>query len=321
MKTPLLLLTASLLSLTARAADSQSIDLGNGSTIEVKDGKVSVKASAEGGGNQSASSSVSSSSNGDGTTTTIVTSERNGQKVTRTLTIDKDGKVTVGGGGADQPALPLPPAQAAPPASGAWMGVHTVPVTDAVRAQVDLPQGQGIAVEFIAENGPAAQAGLAVNDILLRMNSEPLDTAEAFREKLRALKPGAQVSVTYIRKGQPANATVTLGQRPPESPAGDKVTNEAERLLRKMQEKQGSNTRRTVVVGADGKTTVTESSHSSSSTGGGSSSSSSGGGSGKDAFDALLSDPNVPEEMKEQVRRMRSQMEKAQPDSPARGSE
>ena len=84
MKTTLLLF--SLAAFAARGADTQTIDLGNGSSIEVKDGKVSVKSSASGEGNQSASSSVQSSSNGDGTTTSTVTSERNGQRVTRTVT-------------------------------------------------------------------------------------------------------------------------------------------------------------------------------------------------------------------------------------------
>ena len=60
MKTRLLLF--SLAALTAQAADTQTIDLGNGTKVEVKDGKVSVKSNASGEGNQSASSSVNSSS-------------------------------------------------------------------------------------------------------------------------------------------------------------------------------------------------------------------------------------------------------------------
>ena len=36
------------------------------------------------------------------------------------------------------------------------------------------------------------------------------------------------------------------------------------------------------------------------------------GGSGADAFDALLNDPNVPEEMKEHLRKTREEMKKLQ---------
>lgn len=263
-----------------RAAEPQVFDLGNGAEIVVNGGRIEVRdrAGAKAG---SASNSVSSSSDGKGGTTATVTSERDGQRVTRTVTISPDGKVTVDGKEA------APSAQAAPVRTGGWMGVRSAPVSEAMRAQVDIPAGQGVVLEVVAPEGPAARAGLAVHDIVLTMNSEAVKSVEDFRSRLQAAKPDQQVEVGYLRKGKQGQATVTLGSAPAAtSTSTTGIESEAERLLREMQErmKSGKAGGKTVVVGPDGKTTVSE---------------------GADAFDLLLKDPNVPEAMKEQIRKAR----------------
>src|SRR5262245_6370984 len=108
-----------------RAADPQVIDLGNGAEVVIQDGRVEVR-DRPGAKAGSASNSVSSSSDGKGGTTATVTSERDGQRVTRTITISPDGKVTVDG----KAAAPAS-AQAAPARSGGWMGVRSAPVSEA----------------------------------------------------------------------------------------------------------------------------------------------------------------------------------------------
>jgi len=62
MKTLPLSLILALSSPLLYAADSQTIDLGNGSTVEVKDGKVTVQSSSASKGPQDGQSSATSSS-------------------------------------------------------------------------------------------------------------------------------------------------------------------------------------------------------------------------------------------------------------------
>lgn len=266
--------------LTARclAGEPQVFDLGNGAEIIVKDGRVEVR-DRPGAAAGRSSNNVSTSSDGNGTTATV-TSEREGQRVTRTIHISPDGKVTVDG----QAAAP-----AAPPAvrAGAWMGVRSAPVSEALRAQIEIPAGQGVVLEVVAPGGPAARAGLVVNDILLTLNGAPVPDVDAFRATLRAARPQQQMAVTYLRKGKQGQATVTLDAPPAPlsaaAPAGDTP---ATQMLREMQERMAAAraSGKTTVVGPDGKTKTAA---------------------GGDAFDLLLNDPCVPESMKEQIRRAR----------------
>ncbi len=302
MKTLPLSLILALSSPLLCAADSQTIDLGNGSTVEIKDGKVTVQSSSASTGPQdgqssvtsSTSSSTSSRTDSSGNTVTTVTSERDGKRVTRTVTVSRDGKVSVTEPGQPDSAPGTEKAPAAP-ASGGWLGVHTVPVSDALRAQIDIPEDQGVLVEFAAPGGPAATAGLAAHDIILTMDGEPVKSVEGFRGKLAQSKPGQQVKLEFLRKGKPSSATATLGQRPPDAAPGGKVNSEAGRLLREMQT-QGKPGRRGIVVDGDGTTRIVESD-------------------GGDAFDLLLNDPGVPETMKEQIRKSRELMKQSLPES------
>jgi hypothetical protein len=293
MKTCILIFAASLAASAARAAEGQTIDLGNGTTVEVVDGKVSVRNTpGTESGTGSVSQSISGHSGADGSRVTSVTTERNGQKATRRITVSKDGKVTVSDP-SESTASPTP--KAAPAAAGGWLGVHTVPLTEALRAQVDVPDGEGILVEFVAAGGPAASAGIVPNDILLSLDGSAVKSVEAFREWLQQSKPGQAISLNCLRKGKTSTVNATLGERPADTAPGDAVTSEAERLLKEMQAKKGPG-RRTVVVEADGHTRVVE-----------------GDATAADPFALLLDDPNVPEAVKDQLRKTQEQFRNIQP--------
>ena len=287
-----------------RAADAQTIDLGNGTTVEVRDGRVTVNASSDStastdpsasGGASSASATSSTRTDALGQSVTTVTTERNGQRVTRTITVGKDGAITVsdpgepGGATGDSAAQakPAPPA----PASG-WLGVHSVPVTDALRAQIDIPDDQGVVMEFVAEGGPAAAAGLRAHDIVLALDGSGVGSVDAFRGRLAATKPGQQVVIEYVRKGKRTTTTATLGERPPDAAAGAKVAGEAGRLLQQL-EAAAPSVRRGVVIDGEGQAHVVENG---------------------DPFDLLLNDPNVPEAMKSLIRESQRKLKQALPE-------
>ena len=81
---------------------------------------------------------------------------RQGQK--KTFQVQPKVKVTLG------------PVQPAPP--GFWIGVSTSSVEPALRAQLQIPAGQGLITTAVINNSPAAKAGFKVNDILLAMNGK-----------------------------------------------------------------------------------------------------------------------------------------------------
>jgi hypothetical protein len=276
------------------AGEPLVIDLGDGARVEIDGGKVKVFSESSGGG--SVSSSSSSRTEADGSTVTEVTMVRDGKTVKRTIRVGADGKVSIDGGGGE--GVPgKGEADGDQPAQG-WLGVHGVPVPEALRDQLDLPEGEGVLLEVVTEGGPGAGAGLGVNDVLLRWNGVAMAGVEGFRRSLASVQPGAVVTLEGLRKGKPMQWEVTVGSRPagkvarrdPSRPGG-----KSSGFSSSSSSSSSGGMRRTVVVGPDGKVKVTE------------------GGEGADAFESMLSDPKVPEEMKEQLRKAREQMRKVPP--------
>lgn len=276
------------------AGEPQVIDLGDGARVEIDGGKVKVFSESSGGG--SVSSSSSSRTETDGSTVTEVTMSRDGKTVKRTIRVGADGKVSIDGGGGE--GVPGKGEAGGEPPPQGWLGVHGVPVPEALRDQLDLPEGEGVLLEVVAEGGPGAAAGLGVNDVLLRWNGVAIAGVEGFRRSLASVQPGTVVTLEGLRKGKPMQWEATVGSRPAGKPAGRELSRPGGKSSGFSSSSSSSSSggmRRTVVVGPDGKVKVTE------------------GGEGGDAFESMLSDPNVPGEIKEQLRKAREQMRKVAP--------
>ena len=97
-----------------------------------------------------------------------------------------------------------------------WLGADYAFVP--LAANGGLPAAaRGVQVAEVDPGGPAAQAGIKPNDILLRIgNDDILDPAD-LRRREAALKPGSEVEVSGLRDGVPLHVEVTLVQRPPTS--------------------------------------------------------------------------------------------------------
>ena len=291
MKPHLLIPLCAFYAATAWGGGAERHDLGNGASLEIRDGKVHVDTKGVAG---SISQSTSSHTDSSGNTVTKVVIERNGQRTTREVRLSPDGKVTI----TDPGDSAEPPSPIAPAPTGGWMGVHTIPLSAALRSQLNLREGEGIVVEFIASGGPAASAGISANDILLTLDGASITSVEAFRESLKKTTPGQKVVISHMQRGQTKKSTVTLGDRLPEAPPGDLVKSEADRLLKEMQARHGTH-RRTIVVDENGHTKIIE-----------------GDAGSDDPFDLLLRNPNVPAEIKAQLRRTQEAMKQEQSPGP-----
>jgi serine protease Do len=102
------------------------------------------------------------------------------------------------------------PVQPAPPAF--WIGVTVAPVEPALRAQLKLPADQGLIATQIIDNGPAAKAGLKVNDILLTMGEKPLRDQAALVDLVQKLGD-EHVAVDIVREGSRRTIDVTPERR------------------------------------------------------------------------------------------------------------
>ena len=97
-----------------------------------------------------------------------------------------------------------------------WIGADYgfVPLS----ANSGLPAAaRGVQVTDVYPGGPAAQAGIQLHDILLRIGTDDILDPADLRRHEAVLKPGSQVEVSGLRNGSPFHIQVTVAQRAPVS--------------------------------------------------------------------------------------------------------
>ncbi len=185
-----------------------------------EDEKPNVKKEERKGDANNASSTVVTSADG----TATITIDINGKKETRTFklgdgnstfTFGKDGNgakaegaagfVRGAGGAPGQPQVLNPKHE-----KGPWIGIAMEPVQDVVREQLSLAPGEGVVINHVAPESPAAKAGLQPNDILLRFEDQIIVEPSQLRKLIAMKKPGDTVKLTVLRKGERKDASATL---------------------------------------------------------------------------------------------------------------
>lgn len=97
----------------------------------------------------------------------------------------------------------------APGAGTAYMGVR------------GETEGEKAIVTFVAENGPAAKAGLNQGDVITSFGDKPLKDYQGLIDQLAELKPDDKVKLKVLRDDKPLELEVTLAKRPEGAQGGD----------------------------------------------------------------------------------------------------
>jgi len=88
-----------------------------------------------------------------------------------------------------------------------YLGIAAQPV----RALRDGVGVDGLLVSSVADDGPAARAGLLVGDVIVALGGEAVGSLEGLRERLQA---GTQVDVDVARGGRAHRVSVQVAERP-----------------------------------------------------------------------------------------------------------
>jgi S1-C subfamily serine protease len=73
--------------------------------------------------------------------------------------------------------------------------------------------GKGVEVSDLAENSPAAKAGIQKGDVITAVDGDSVDSPIALRSAVQAKQSGDEISVTYTRDGSSNTVKVTLASR------------------------------------------------------------------------------------------------------------
>jgi membrane-associated protease RseP (regulator of RpoE activity) len=99
------------------------------------------------------------------------------------------------------------------PTTDYWIGVRCAEVPPLLRAQLDLPEGQGVLVDEVVPQSPAQQAGLKAFDVIFRVNDKPVLDPQALAGAV-ARAGDSEVRIEYLRAGRKQTVTVKPAQRP-----------------------------------------------------------------------------------------------------------
>ena len=95
---------------------------------------------------------------------------------------------------------------------GGRLGVQFVTLDEQAASEHKVTQTDGALVTQVADNSPAADAGLQVNDIITAVDGDKVDQEHTLRDRLVAYEPGDTITLDVIRGDQTMSIDVTLGQ-------------------------------------------------------------------------------------------------------------
>jgi hypothetical protein len=132
----------------------------------------------------------------------------------QTIDLDYDGAIDVFVTNVLQPAAGPTAPQAL---SNYWIGIDGTPIDDALRAQLEVSAAQGLLINQVVEDGPAAQAGLKQYDVLISSLDTPIaqiaDLAKILDEKkesvlpLKLVRAGKRIIIEVMPQRRPASQT------------------------------------------------------------------------------------------------------------------
>ena len=96
-----------------------------------------------------------------------------------------------------------------------WLGAAVQPVLVPEALRGEAGQAQGLMVLGLTRDGPAAQAGMLMGDILVALDGTAIGGMSRLAELLGPEAVGRAVELRLVRAGQVQSLTVTVGERSP----------------------------------------------------------------------------------------------------------
>lgn len=99
------------------------------------------------------------------------------------------------------------------------LGVMLAPVNDEVKERLKLPEAKGVLINSTVPGSAAEKAGLVANDVIVRINDDPVGSPQELMRILRKYGAGDSLRLVVIRDGKETPAELSMLPRPLEQSA------------------------------------------------------------------------------------------------------
>jgi membrane-associated protease RseP (regulator of RpoE activity) len=158
----------------------------------------------------SAGASVTVNTDGTGKGKATVTIEVNGKKETREIDL----------GNATEIKILTDAVDSLKTTRVTYLGVAAEDLSEELAAQLPIDMASGLLVRSVVPDSPAAVVGIQKNDVLVKLDDQFLTAPKQLQKLVASHKPGDQVRVVYIRRGQRGEVDAKLAEH--EEPANSK---------------------------------------------------------------------------------------------------
>jgi len=92
------------------------------------------------------------------------------------------------------------------------LGIQYIEMGEQLAAHYKLAQKNGVLVTSVEADSPAAKAGLAAGDVVLRFDGKAIEDASDLREAVNAAEGGKEVTLSIQREGRAMDVKATLAK-------------------------------------------------------------------------------------------------------------
>src|SRR5208282_2673204 len=94
-----------------------------------------------------------------------------------------------------------------------WLGIRMEEVSSERAKELKLPAERGALVTYVAEDSPAAKAGLKVNDVITEFDGQRVQGTMALQRMVHEVPAGRSVSLSFWRDARAQSLTVVIAAR------------------------------------------------------------------------------------------------------------
>ncbi len=99
--------------------------------------------------------------------------------------------------------------------TGTYLGVFIREVTQEDAERLGLSEERGALIADMPDEGPASEAGLQADDVIVSWNGSRIESAAQLRRMVRETPAGRSIDIGYVRDGRERTVSVELADRSP----------------------------------------------------------------------------------------------------------